>query len=150
MTPQQQLYGFLAKYTPEIQKLTKATLRKARALAPGAVQLVYDNYNALVIGFGPSERASDAAFSIAVYPKWLQLFFLNGTTLDDPHGLLEGSGKQVRRILVDDASVLDDKRVKDLIRDAMRRADMKSGTRSRVVIKSISKKQRRRQPGRNL
>lgn len=147
MTPAQQLDGFLSKYTPEIQKLTKATLRKLRALAPGAVQLVYDNYNALVIGFGPTEAASDAAFSIAVYPKWVQLFFLNGATLDDPHGLLEGSGKQVRRIRVDDPSVVDDPRVKDLIRRSMRQVDMKSGSRSRLVIKSISKKQRPRQSG---
>ena len=30
-----------------------------RRLVPGAVELVYDNYNFLVVGFCPSERASD-------------------------------------------------------------------------------------------
>jgi hypothetical protein len=35
----------------------------------GAIELVYDNYNALVIGYGPTERASDALIFLAVYPR---------------------------------------------------------------------------------
>jgi hypothetical protein len=41
--------------------------------APWA-ELVYDNYNALAIGFGQTERVSDVIFSIAVYPRWVGLF----------------------------------------------------------------------------
>jgi hypothetical protein len=41
-------------------------LAKMRARLPGAVELVYDNYNALAIGFGPTERTSEAVFSIEV------------------------------------------------------------------------------------
>src|ERR1039458_9537409 len=70
--------------------------RKGGARLPGAVQLVYDNYNALVIGFGPSERASEASFSIVLYPRWVTLFFLQGAGLPDPRRLLKGSGKVVR------------------------------------------------------
>jgi hypothetical protein len=33
-----------------------------RGYLPGAIELVYDNYNALAIGFGPSEKSSDAIF----------------------------------------------------------------------------------------
>jgi len=51
-----------------------------RARLPGAVELVYDNHNALAIGFGPTERASDAVFSIALFPRWVSLFFLRGRT----------------------------------------------------------------------
>ena len=66
-TPKVQLDEFLAKYSPEIAALARAVHRKMPAQLPGAVELVYDNYNALVIGFGPSERASEAIFSIALY-----------------------------------------------------------------------------------
>ena len=38
--------------------------------------MVYDNYNALVVGFGPSERASEAVVSLAIFPKWVTLCFL--------------------------------------------------------------------------
>jgi len=45
-----------------------------RTKFPRANVLVYDNYNALAIGFGPTERASDAVFSIAPFPRWVSLF----------------------------------------------------------------------------
>ncbi len=50
-----------------------------RSYLPGATELVYDNYNALAIGFGPSERASEAIFSIALYPALGQPVFLAGS-----------------------------------------------------------------------
>ena len=82
--PEIQLDAFLDKYTPPVATLARACLAKMRARLPGAVQLVYDNYNALAIGFGPSERASEAIFSIALYPRWVTLFFLQGAALPDP------------------------------------------------------------------
>src|SRR5262249_26929487 len=51
-SPEKQLAGFLAKYTLEISALAKKIFGKMRKRLPGAVELVYDNYNALVIGFG--------------------------------------------------------------------------------------------------
>ena len=33
-----------------------------------ALELVYDNYNALAIGYAPTERTSEAIFSIALFP----------------------------------------------------------------------------------
>ena len=62
-TAEAQLEKFLARYTPEIAGLAKAALQKMRKRLPGAVEMVYDNYNALVIGFCPGERPSDVAFS---------------------------------------------------------------------------------------
>jgi hypothetical protein len=87
-----QLDGFFAKYTPEIAGQAKAILRRMRAQYPTAFELVYDNYNALAIGFAPMERSSDAIFSIAVYPKWVSLLFLQAKGLPDPDNLLKGSG----------------------------------------------------------
>src|SRR5580693_928187 len=93
-----------------------------RKRLPGAVEMVYDNYNALVIGFGPSERASEAILSIAVYPRWINLFFLHGKSLRDPEKLLKGSGNQVRSLVLESAGTLDDPRVQDLIEEAVERA----------------------------
>lgn len=147
-TPQAQLAGFIAKYTPEIGRLARAVLKKMRERLPGAVELVYDNYNALVIGFGPTERAGDAIFSIALYPRWINLFFLNGVGLPDPHRLLRGNGKQVRSIQLDDAATLDEPAVRDLMDRALERAEppLDGAGRRRLVIKSISPTQRPRRP----
>ena len=66
--------AFLAKYDAPIAVTARRALTKMRKLVPGAVELVYDNYNALVIGFGATERASDAILSIALYPRWVTCF----------------------------------------------------------------------------
>ena len=119
-----------------------------RKLVPGAIQLVYDNYNALVIGFGPTERASDAIFSIALYPRWINLFFVPGSNLPDPDHLLKGSGTTVRRIQLDGVATLDKPAVRALIKEALARADtpINPKAKGRLVIKSISAKQRPRRP----
>jgi hypothetical protein len=147
-TPETQLDAFLDKYSPAIAALARACLAKMRTRLPGAVQLVYDNYNALVIGFGPSERASEAVFSIALYPRWVTLFFLQGAGLPDPEHLLRGSGKVVRHIVLASAADLDQPAVQDLMATALKRAEpgIDPGAPGRLVIRSVSAKQRLRRP----
>ncbi|MGH9315355.1 MAG: hypothetical protein ACRD09_02405 [Vicinamibacterales bacterium] len=148
--PAQQLARSIAKYSPEIGALARAALAKMRARLPGAVQLVYDNYNALVIGFGPTERASDAVFSIALYPRWVNLFFLNGAGLHDPQKLLQGTGSRVRRIPLETAAVLDAAPVRALMAQALEGAKPFNRAKpGRIVIKMVAAKQRPRQPGKN-
>jgi hypothetical protein len=119
-----------------------------RARLPGAVELVYDNYNALAIGFGPTERASEAIFSIALFPRWVSLFFMRGAELPDPQKLLKGSGKIARHIVLESAADLDKPAVKMLMKSALERAakPLDSAAPNRIVIKSISAKQRPRRP----
>lgn len=124
-------------------------LARMRALLPGAVQMVYDNYNALAIGFGPTERPSEAPFSIAAFPRRPSLCFLiHGAELTDPEGLLKGKGNQVRSIPVSDVATLDAPAVRALIDEALSRAGWqpKPGSPGRLIIKSISAKQRPRRP----
>ena len=67
-TPAQQLRSCLAKFDPRVAASARAALAQLRKKLPGATEIVYDNYNALAIGFGPSDKASEAIFSIAVFP----------------------------------------------------------------------------------
>jgi hypothetical protein len=149
-SPEEQLDGFIARYSPEIGALARAALAKMRARLPGAIELVYDNYNALAIGFSPTERTSDAIFSIALWPRWVSLFFLQGARLPDPNRLLKGSGKIARHIVLEDAGSLDKPAVQELIACALDRARVPlDGTgESRLVIKSVSAKQRPRRSAR--
>ena len=85
LSPAKQLDGFIAKYSPDMQKQAKAAIRKMRACLPGAVEMVYDNWNWLVVGYGPNERASEALFSLAFAPGHVTLCFLrNGPRIPDP------------------------------------------------------------------
>ncbi|HEY6446066.1 MAG TPA: DUF1801 domain-containing protein [Acidobacteriaceae bacterium] len=147
-TPEVQLASFLAKYTPEVAAQAEAILKGMRKRYPYATQLVYENYNALAIGFGPSDRASEAIFSVALFPRWVNLFFLQGKGLPDPHGLLEGNGNQARHIRVRSPAMLDEPEIRALMEEAVARgrAPFDPKSKGKLVIKSVSAKQRPRRP----
>jgi hypothetical protein len=113
---------------------------------PAAIEMVYDNYNFFVIGYSPSERPSDAIFSIAAAANGVGLYFLRGKGLPDPARKLQGSGNQVRFLRLPTATVLDEPEVKDLMDAAVAKSRTpfpKSG-RSKLVIRSVAAKQRPR------
>ena len=148
MSPEAELDSFIDKFTPEVAALTRELLAKMKARVPGAVIMVYDNYNALAIGFGPSDKAGQAILSLAVMPRWVTLCFLRGVGLPDPHGLLNGSGNQVRHVRLHTAEAFDDPRIQELIGAALERSQppIDPGRGHQLVIKSISAKQRPRRP----
>jgi hypothetical protein len=139
--------AFIAKFSDEVAAQLRAARAEMRRRLPGAVEMVYDNYNALAIGYGPTEKRDDVVFSIAGFPRWVRLFFYWGARLDDPHGLLEGEGAQVRSLLLTDLAVLDDPRVQALMAQALAMAKpIDPATPSRSVVKSVSANQRPRRP----
>jgi hypothetical protein len=148
-TPRAQLAGFMAKYTPAMAKEGRAALTRLRRLVPGAVQMVYDNWNGLVVGFGPTERASEAVVSILMVADHVSLCFIqDAPDLPDPQHLLMGSGNVVRHIKLTSARDLDKPAIRALVKTAVARSDVPfvPGQRGKLVIKSISKKQRPRRP----
>ena len=147
-SPEEQLASFIARYTAEIASLTQSILVKMRERYPTAVELGYDNYNALAIGFGPTERPSQEIFSVAVFPKWVSLFFLQGKGLPDPDRILQGSGNVAGHIRLPSLARLDELSVKILMQEATARAAIPFAAHRahRVIIKSISAKQRPRRP----
>jgi hypothetical protein len=143
-----QVRQLIARYSPQIAADMRAARARLRELFPRGCELVYDNYNALAIGFASTERAGDAIVSIAGYPKWVTLFFLHGAKLEDPGRLLQGEGSRVRSIRLAPLTLLDDARVLALMRRAL--APHKSALRLapplRTIIKSVSARQRSRRP----
>ena len=63
---------------------------------------MYDNYNALAIGWSATDRASGGVIvSVAAYATGVNLYFMYGAKLADPEKLLQGSGNQGRFIRLD-------------------------------------------------
>lgn len=138
----------MSKYTPEIAtQLSLARAHLSSRFARG-YELVYDNYNGLVFGFGPTERASDAIVSVAGYPRWVTLFFLKGRELADPSHLLKGTGSTVRSIRLEPFAVLRAPEVQRLLDAAIGRCAEALGNAPPLstVVKSVSHKQRPRRP----
>jgi hypothetical protein len=145
-SPAAQLDAFIARYSPEIAAQVHAALKAMRARMPGAVEMVYDNHYALVIGFCPVEEASEVILSIAVYPDHINMCFFAGNRLPDPQKLLKGSGKIARHIRLEGPETLDKPAVKALMKAAVANAsrplDRKQA--GRVVIASIAANRRPR------
>jgi hypothetical protein len=149
LTPQQQLDVLIDRYTDDVAAAMRKALRHLRRRVPGATEMVYDNYNALGVGFGPSDRASQIVLSVVAYPRWVSLFFLqSGARLADPQRLLRGSGTRVRHIVLATADVIATPAVDALIGQALQAAEVAiDPARRRVLlIRSVAARQRPRQP----
>jgi len=140
------LTEFIAKFSPEHQRMIRAVRKRLRDRFQGAYELVYDNYNFFVIGYSPTERPSDAIVSMACGSNGVGLCFLHGAKLPDPTGILEGSGKQTRFIHLDTPELLGRADVEALIAAAIARAKapLSPAAPGRLIIRSVSAKQRPR------
>ena len=140
-SPKARFSAFLSRFPPEIVALVKRGLPKLRRAFPGSYELVYDYSNSLVVGFSMSERGYEAIVAIAIFPRWVRLYF--DKSLPDPKGLLEGAGAKVRSVTLKTASDLDHGDIQALVKAAIKHSGVKfprTGS-TRMVIKSASKKQ---------
>ena len=139
------LQEFIDKFDPHIADLIRSVRQSLRRRLPGAVEMVYDNYNFFVIGYGPNERASEAVLSIAAQARGVSICFIQGAKLPDPTRLLIGSGKQTRSLRIESADVLLQPAVEELIRAALAFGETSvPNSGGYTVIKSVSEKQRPR------
>jgi len=143
---ERQLKSFIAKFDSAHQALIRAVRKTLRGRFPTAYELAYDNYNFFVIGYGPTERPSDCIVSMAAGANGVGLCFIHGASLPDPRKILRGSGNQTRSIHLDSADVLVRPEVEVLIAAAIARAKtpFRAGTRGKLIIRSVSAKQRPR------
>ena len=148
MSDRQELERLISKYSPEVAKVARGALATLRRTFRGTSELVYDNYNALAIGWSVNGKASGVICSIALYPRWVSLFFLRGATLPDPDGRLRGTGKQVRSIQLESARTLDEPAVKRLIARAIAASEAVPASKAppQTTIVAIVQKQRPRRP----
>jgi hypothetical protein len=143
---ERQLGSFIAKFEPKHQVLIRSVRKELRRRFPTAHELVYDNYNFFVIGYCPTERPSDCIFSIAAASNGVGLCFSHGAGLPDPKKILVGSGKQTRFLRLESAAILDRPEVKALLSVALAQAgaSMPTTGRGKLIIRSVSAKQRPR------
>jgi hypothetical protein len=147
---QAQLEEFIDRYDSQIAALIRDAIAKMRSGLPHCVEFVYDNHYALVIGFGPTERPSEALFSIAAYPNHVSLCFLHGASLHDPQRVLKGGGNRVRHVRLESARTLGEPAVQQLIAQSLAMSPQPfTAAARRTVIRAIAANPRsRRPPGR--
>lgn len=118
-------------------------------LYPECNELIYDDYNAVAVGWSPTLTIGDIFCSIAVYNnKNVHFGFYWGSKLSDPKKLLLGAGKQYRYIRIAEKDDLPADYIKELLVEAHINslAGMKTGkppVTGTTVVKSISPKKKR-------
>ncbi len=145
-TPAKQLASFIGKFDPKIARQIREARQVMRKRYPTANELVYDNYNFFVIGYSTTERPSDCIFSLAANAMGVGLSFYYGSTLPDPHKILQGSGNQNRFVRLQGAATLSEPAVKELMRAAVVQAEppLPASGGGRLIIRSVAAKQRPR------
>lgn len=107
-------------------------------LYPDSNELLYHTH-ALTAIFTISEKLSDGFVMLPIYTNHVNLGFHRGTLLDDPHELLQGTGKLIRHIPVAKKSDYRNPKVKKLIKAAIKFAIEDMDKPTKVVGQSISK-----------
>ncbi len=120
-------------------------------LYPQTNELIYDNYNALAIGWSPTDRVGHIFCSIAVgrTSNNVHFGFYWGAQIADPEKKLLGQGKQYRYILVKEKSGFPETYIKKLMKEAYQLSLSKVKDPSQLmqgatITKSISQAKRKK------
>jgi hypothetical protein len=114
----------LASLAPDVRHLAARTREVVKAELPADVLETVDGND---IGFGWGTGYTGLVCVISVYSRWVNLGVVDGSSLPDPHGLLQGSGKRHRYIRLTGPSDLDRPGLRELLRAAAARARQPSG-----------------------
>jgi len=143
------LLKFLKPFDNEIHEIVIWLRDFIWDLYPDSNELIYDNYNALAVGWSPTDKVGHTFCSIAVgrTSKNIHFGFYWGNELSDPEKKLLGQGNQYRYILVKSRSGFPKAYIKKLLKEAYANSmakvkDKKQLMQGNTITKSISAKKR--------
>jgi hypothetical protein len=139
------LAKFLTPFGKDIADLVLWLREFVWDLYPQTNELIYDNYNALAMGWSPTDRVGHTFCSVAVgrTSKNVHFGFYWGSELTDPDKILLGQGNQYRYILVTDKNTFPKAYMKKLAKQAYANSLEKVKNKKQIIhgqtiVKSIS------------
>jgi Domain of unknown function (DU1801) len=126
-----ELVDFLAPFSDEVRELALGLRARVLTVMPNAHEFVWDATNAVSLAYTPTTRWQDSVVHIASYAQWVNLGFNDGAALDDPLGILVGTGAHIRHVRFGAIGDLEAAWLGDYLRAALDnagcRADMGDG-----------------------
>jgi hypothetical protein len=145
------LLQFLEPFPDAIRNLALWLRSFIWDLYPQTNELIYDNYNALAIGWSPTDRVGHTFCSIAIgrTSHNVHFGFYWGAQIADPEKKLMGQGNQYRYFLVKDKSSFPESYMKKLMKEAYQLSISKVKDPSQLmqgatITKSISQAKRKK------
>ena len=147
------LMKFLAGFQKDRAELIVWLREFVWGLHPETNELIYDNYNALAIGWSPTEKLGQTFCSMAIMRSNgnVHFGFYWGNEISDPKKILLGKGNQYRYIQVTDKNSFPKTYIKSLVKEAYINSlkkikDEKDVRNGLTIVKSISDKKREKLP----
>ena len=109
----------IAAAPPEIQTLALRARALLADIMPGITEVPWARQKIAGYGIGPKKMSQHFCY-IAPFKKHLNLGFMYGAHLPDPHNLLEGQGADLRHIKIRKAADLEHAGLRELIGEASR------------------------------
>ncbi len=150
--PEPEYLRFLSAFEPRITELALAVRSLVLEEAGDCTELIYDAYNAVSAGYSYTGRPSDSFVHIAAYAKWVNLGFNFGSALDDPRGILVGTGRWIRHIRISEPKDLLDPAVRAFVKAAVAEAappTRSSEAKGKSVVRAVFARRRRPRRGSN-
>ncbi len=110
MPSEQQLADLVESRAPVIRQLYLDTHALVLETLPD-VEYSVDTEDSM-IGYGARQYGYDGwgMAALGAYTKWVSLMFMRGVDLEDPDGLLEGTGKSMRHVKLRSLKALGERR----------------------------------------
>jgi hypothetical protein len=148
VTTTTELEKFLAPYPQKVRDIIFALRAFVWQLYPQSNELIYDNYNAVAVGWSASDKLSHTFCTMAAFADYAHFGFYYGNRISDPEKKLSGQGNQYRYIKVENLKEFPKTYIKKLLKEAWANAlaDLKDGKQTlqgMTIVKSISAKKRR-------
>jgi hypothetical protein len=103
MSPSETKFGtfdeLISDFDPEIKSISRNLRALILKIHPDVVEVVHLGYGAASYGIGPKKN-SEAYSYIMPMKNYVNLGFYYGVSLEDPAGLMEGTGKKLRHVKV--------------------------------------------------
>jgi len=143
-----ELKQFLKPYPKKVRETVLWLRDFVWDLYPGCNELIYDNYNAVALGWSTSDRLGDTFCSIAAFSDFAHFGFFWGSRIADPDKKLLGKGNQYRYIKVEELKDFPRAYIKKLLKEAYANsmANLKTGKqilKGVTIVKSVSARKKR-------
>ena len=109
-----ELEELLNLYTTDVQEVARGARKLILATVPEADEMV--DLPARVIGYGFGQTYKDLICTIILSKGGVKLGIAGGATLPDPNGLMEGTGKKHRYVVLNEPADLKKAGLRELIK----------------------------------
>ena len=120
-----ELIDFLHRYDAGVQEIALGLRRVVLEEMAPCHEYIFAMRHTVMLLYGPTSRViEDCVCMISVHRKHANLRFTDGAELDDPSGVLEGTGKRMRHIKIKAQSDVSRPEIRTYLRQARKHAGM--------------------------